>query len=518
MSGSGSGSEAAEKIGGDEDLYRYAVELSQQLIWMADPSGRITRINPRFSEITGLDASVPAHEGWLSVLHPKDVETTLEGWRLARERGEPHGAEFRMRMADGTYRAFRVRAAPRKDAQGRVLGWYGVTEDIHEQKQAQKALRAAEERYRLATRATDDAIWDLDLVNGAIHWSDSASGVFGHPPDEHITSFAWWEERLHPEDRKRVVDSLNKAIEGDQELWSSTYRLLTDAGWADVFDRGFIKRDSSGRALRVVGAMTDVTERRRAQAELLRMQAELIHVSRLSAMGAMASTLAHEINQPLTAVSSYVRGSLRLLEGIDSEVVRAAREALEAAEAGALRAGHIVRRLRELVSRGRVAARLEELPKLIEEACVLGFVDEHVLGVRHTIVSDPAAAWVHADGIQIQQVLINLIRNAVQALQDQPQREIVIRTSAAAGGMVEVSVEDNGTGIDPELREALFSPFQSTNEEGMGIGLSICRTIVEAHGGKIWAEDRDGGGTAFRFTLRAAEPPLAEDPPPPPPP
>jgi C4-dicarboxylate-specific signal transduction histidine kinase len=243
---------------------------------------------------------------------------------------------------------------------------------------------------------------------------------------------------------------------------------------------------------------------RRDAAELRRLQAELIHVSRLSAMGTMASTLAHELNQPLMAVSSYISGSRRLLsnpEGCKDE----AREALLAAEAAALRAGQILRRLREFVARGHVSVKPEKLDTMVAEACDLGFVDQHLLGVSHRVELDRSCGWVAADRVQVQQVLINLFRNAVDAMRGAPGKEVAIRSAPAPGDMVEISVSDTGPGVSSEVRDALFSPFQSTKPGGMGIGLSISRTIVEAHGGKIWAEDSPGGAV-FRFTLPCAEP------------
>jgi two-component system sensor kinase FixL len=166
----------------------------------------------------------------------------------------------------------------------------------------------------------------------------------------------------------------------------------------------------------------------------------------------------------------------------------------------------MVRRLRELVARGRVTLGAEELPKLIHDAITIALVDAHLAGITHRVELDPETIWVEADPIQVQQVLINLMRNAVQAMEGAERRELLISTRALSPSMAEISVADTGCGFRPEMRAALFSPFQSSKEGGMGIGLSISRTIVEAHGGKIWAEDRPGGGALFRFTLRRAEP------------
>jgi two-component system sensor kinase FixL len=497
--------DAEERLRDSEELYRHTIELGQQIVWTAEADGTFQSISPRFHTITGLPRDALPQQA----VHPEDRHKLLTEWEGAVRDARPHQIEHRLRMRDGSYRHFRTRAAPLRSQQGDVVRWYGTMEDVHEQKQAEAALLAAEERYRLAARATNDAIWDLNLLTDEIRWNDSARPVFGYALFDKPTRLAWWEFHLHPDDREGVVAGFHAALAGTGSRWAAGYRFLTAAGsYADIFDRGFIIRDEKGRAVRAVGAMTDVTDRRRAEGELRKLQSELIHVSRLSAMGTMASTLAHELNQPLIAVSSYVRGSRRLLQKVDAPLMPQVLEALDAAEAGALRAGQILRRLRELVSGGGVSVRSEDLGKLIQEASLIGFVDEHLLAVTHRIELDPAAAWVAVDRIQIQQVLINLIRNAVQAMQDLPRREVLIKTRAVEDGMAEVSVADTGGGIPPKVREALFSPFQTTKAEGMGIGLSISRTIVEAHGGKIWAEEWEGGGTVFRFTLpRANEPP-----------
>jgi two-component system sensor kinase FixL len=496
---------AEEQLRESEELYRYTVELSQQLVWTASPEGRILSLSARFSEMTGLDRKVDPHEGWLAVVHPDELDVLLQVWQDTLGSSAPNTAEFRMRLADGSYRTFVARAAPRKDEQGQVIRWYGFTEDIEDQKRAEAARAAAEERYRLAARATNDAIWDLDLATNEIHWSESASETLGYPGRKlGTTTMAWWEERVHPEDRQKAIDSLERAVRRGTSRWSATYRFRQANGdYATFFDRGFIVRDEKGEVARFVGAMTDLSERQRAEQEIRRMQAELIHVSRLSAMGTMGSTLAHELNQPLTAVTNYVRGSRRLLAGGDQSRLGEIGGALESAETAALRAGQIVRRLRELVARGTAAVRREELPKLIDEAGVIAFVDANFLGVTPRMDLDPAAHWVEADRIQIQQVLINLIRNAVQAVKDSAIREVMVCTKRTSPGQIEVSVADTGEGIPASVREGLFSPFQGTKAEGLGIGLSISRTIVEAHGGKIWAEDREGGGSVFRFTLPA---------------
>lgn len=492
-----------------EQLYRYTVDLSRQVVWTLGPEDYAVTAGSLMSELTGLAPNTHLGDILASQTHPDDRAASLAAWEQSQRTGKPFYTEFRLRVPDGSYHWFLSRAVPRSDEEGNIVRWYGFIEDIHERRMAMQALRQAEERYRLAARATNDAIWDWNLETGQIGWSDAAAAYLGHAPLEH-SSIEWWENAIHPDDRERVMRSVTRAIESDKTRWSAAYRLRkADGEYAYVYDRGFIIRSDDGHALRAVGAVVDLTERRRAESELRRTQAELVHISRVSAMGTMASTLAHELNQPLTAVTSYVRGSRRLLANFDDPSIKQVCEALEFAEAGALRAGQIVRRLRELVSRGAVEVRPESLVRLVEDASVLAFVDEHLHGISHDIRIDPDARWVEADRIQIQQVLINLTRNAIQALQKSDTRHVTIAARPVGEDMVEVSVADTGSGIPPSVREALFSPFQSTKSEGMGIGLSISRTIVEAHHGRIWAEDLPEGGTIFRFTLPKAD--VAED-------
>ncbi len=253
------------------------------------------------------------------------------------------------------------------------------------------------------------------------------------------------------------------------------------------------------------GFVRDLTERQRTEARLQELQAELVHVSRLTALGEMASTLAHELNQPLSAIANYLKGSRRLLEGDDSPQAERLRGAVDKAAAQALRAGEIIRRLRGFVERGETEQRVEHLPKLIEEASALALVGAKEHGVRVRFDLDPAYEWVVADKVQVQQVLLNLVRNAVEAMEGSPRRDLTIATAPGDDGLVAVTVTDTGSGLAPEIAERLFQPFATTKAQGLGIGLSISRTIVEAHGGSIWAEPGASGGTRFGFTLKAAQ-------------
>lgn len=253
------------------------------------------------------------------------------------------------------------------------------------------------------------------------------------------------------------------------------------------------------------GFVHDVTERQQAELRLQDLQSELAHVGRVSEMGTLASSLAHELNQPLTAIASYCEGARQLLdETADASAVATAREALADAARETLRAGEIVRRMRDFMSHGETEHRVEHLPRLITEANALALVGSREHGIEVQVSLDPAAGLVCADRVQIQQVLVNLIRNAMEAMKQSSIRSLTISSSAGPDGLVTISVEDSGTGIDETVAPQLFQPFVTTKKGGMGIGLSICRTIVEAHGGQIWVEDGQERGSVFRFTLPIA--------------
>jgi two-component system, LuxR family, sensor kinase FixL len=255
------------------------------------------------------------------------------------------------------------------------------------------------------------------------------------------------------------------------------------------------------------GFIRDLTERQQAELRLQDLQSELAHVGRVSEMGTLASALAHELNQPLTAVANYCEAARDLLSGTpDEDMLETIREALDDAARQAVRAGQIVRRLRDFITHGQTERRVENLPRLINEANALALLGSREHGIEVELRLDPEADQVLVDRIQIQQILLNLIRNAIDAMVSSRVRMLTIRTQRIGGNMIEVSVEDTGEGIDPEFAGQLFQPFVTSKESGMGVGLSICRTIVEAHGGQIRFEPSGKGGTIFRFTLPDAGP------------
>jgi len=263
-----------------------------------------------------------------------------------------------------------------------------------------------------------------------------------------------------------------------------------------------------GRPL-FTGFIRDLTESQQAERRVADLQAELAHASRVTAMGTLASALAHELNQPLTAIANYLEAGRDMLDAdgpVDRELLR---EAMAESASQALRAGEIIRSLREFIRRGETIRQPEALRGLLAEGAALAFIGVDSRGLDMDISVDPRVDKVLVNRVQLQQVIINLTKNAVEAMAGGPAR--ILRLSAIPApsptdaGRVEVIVADSGPGLAPEMSRTLFTPFITTKPSGMGVGLSISQTIVEGHGGRIWAEPSQWGGTAFHFTLDAAD-------------
>jgi two-component system sensor kinase FixL len=259
------------------------------------------------------------------------------------------------------------------------------------------------------------------------------------------------------------------------------------------------------------GFVRDLSERQRTEARLHELQGELVHVTRLTALGEMSSTLAHELNQPLSAIGNYLSGLRRMLGSPAGLSPDRARDALEKAADQAQRAGEIIRRLRNFVAKGEAERRPESLAKLTEEAVALAFVGGKELGVRLQVRLDPSVDQVLVDKVQIQQVILNLVRNAMEAMAGEPRRDLRITSGPVGVDQVRVIVQDTGPGLSAEVLDQLFQPFVTTKAHGMGVGLSICRTIIEAHGGRIHATNTPEGGARFELILPLADGGDADD-------
>ena len=352
-----------------------------------------------------------------------------------------------------------------------------------------------------------DTVPDAMIVideRGIVHsFSSAAERLFGYTPAEVLGTNI---KRLMPTPYRENHDSyLERYLRTGERRIIGIGRLVVGErkdGSTFPMELAVGEMRSSNQRF-FTGFIRDLTERQQTEARLQELQSELVHISRLTAMGEMASALAHELNQPLSAIANYMKGSRRMLEGGTDDRSALLRDAMDKAAEQALRAGQIIRRLRDFVARGESERRVESVKKLVEEASALALVGAKDQGVRVRFQFDPSVDLVLADKVQIQQVLLNLLRNAVEAMEGSPTRELLISTASDKDGMIAISVTDTGPGIAPEMTSQLFQPFVTNKRHGMGVGLSISRTIVEAHGGQIEVEPNPVGGTIFRFTLRA---------------
>ena len=367
-------------------------------------------------------------------------------------------------------------------------------------------MRASETHLRSILATVPDAMVVIDETGHILSFSAAAERMFGYTEDEVLGENV---SMLMPSpDRERHDSYLsNYMTTGDRKIIG--IGRVTTARHRDGFtfpiELSVGEASLDGKRI-FTGFIHDITQRQKVERRLQDLQSELAHVGRVSEMASFASSLAHELNQPLTAIANYCEAARDLIGGgADDETLETVREALDEAAKESVRAGQIVRRLRNFISRGETEQRVESLARLITEANALALVGSREHGIEVQVQLDPDADLVFVDRIQIQQVLTNLIRNAIDAMIDSSQRSLVIRTVAEPEEFVTVTVEDTGPGISESVAAELFQPFVTSKSSGMGIGLSICRTIVESHGGRIWFETRQGGGTAFHFTLPSAE-------------
>ncbi|HYJ58178.1 MAG TPA: PAS domain S-box protein [Methyloceanibacter sp.] len=371
-------------------------------------------------------------------------------------------------------------------------------------------LRAREAHLRSILDAVPDATVVIDEKGIIQSFSAAAERLFGYPesavagknvsclmPQPYRGEHDRYIARYLATGEKRII-GIDRVVTGQRQD-GSTFPMKLEVGEMQSGERRFF-----------TGFIRDLTERQQTEDQLHDLQTELARLSRLTAMGEMASTLAHEINQPLSAISNYLQGCSRLLEPVQHPNVPKIRDALAEATKQTLRTGHIIRQLREFVARGETEKHPENISKLVEEASALALVGAKEVGVKTLFRFASHTDAVLVEKVQIQQVLLNLMRNAIEAMHGCERKELSVSTRAARDDMIEVSVADTGSGVSEEIADRLFQPFVTTKPAGMGVGLSISKRIIEAHGGNIWAERNKGGGTVFRFTLQLA-PEVASD-------
>ncbi|MDX3910950.1 MAG: PAS domain S-box protein [Sphingobium sp.] len=490
-----------------EELILLIDGVQDYAICMLDPEGRVVIWNEGARQLMGWTAAEVAGQP-IAFCYPADAQELgrpAAEREAARENGRAEFDDWRVRRDGSEFLAHSSITALSSGA-GELHGFAMVTRDITDQRANEAALRTSENHLRSILSTVPDAMIVIDEQGLILSFSAAAERLFGYDQAEVVGANV---SMLMPSpDRERHDGYLTRYLTtGERRIIGIGRVVFAQRKDGSTFPMELAVGEATGEGQRLfTGFIRDLTDRQRTQEKLEELQSELIHVARVSAMGTMASTLAHELNQPITAVANYVEAIRDLLGDLDPADLPMIREALQDAAGEAMRAGHIVRRLRDFVARGEVEKTVEKLPLLITEAAAFGLMGASEKSIDTRFDIDHDAADVLVDKIQIQQVLVNLIRNAVDAMSQSPERVLTVSTGPEQAGFVRVCVADTGPGVAPEVAPQLFTAFVSTKSEGMGLGLSICRTIVEANGGRIWMEPNAKGGTSFCFTLLRAEP------------
>lgn len=363
--------------------------------------------------------------------------------------------------------------------------------------QLHASLIESERRLSMALDAGGLGAFELDLVTGTLDASPVCKAVFGHAAGDHF-SLNDLVRAVHPDDRSRVraaFDAIRPEIDLECRIESGEERI--------VEMRGRLVRDGDATAVRISGVVRDVTEKHKTKERLDALQTELIHIGRLNEMGQMVSALAHELNQPLAAAGNYLHAAQRMMAR-EGKPNQPACDAIAKAAAQFTRTGAVIQRIRGFAGKGKISRGAEDIGEVIAEAVELAVMDPRSKGVEVLVEVPGGLARAMIDRVQVQQVLLNLLRNAFEAMDGRQGRKVFI-AAAEEAGRIEISVGDTGPGLDPKIAEKLFQPFQTTKPEGMGVGLSLCRSIVDAHEGKMWSAPVEGLGAVFRFTLPMAD-------------
>ena len=471
--------------------------LSLDMLCIAGMDGSFRRVNPAFGRVLGYSAEEITGRPLLDYVHPEDLAATVDVLRQLAA-GQPASFEGRWRAADGRYRwlLWAINPVPEE----KLL--YAVAHDITDRREDEEKLKSAFAFRRAMGESLVTGIRAIDLEGRIIFVNPAFCRMIGWSEQELLgmrPPFPYWP----PEEAEQRRRDLDLTLAGQAPPGGIEMRVMhRDGHRFDV--RMYLSPliDSSGRQVGWMASMNDITERKRMEEETLRHQERLEQTSRLITMGEMASSLAHELNQPLSAIANYCMGSVNRLKSGDyrREDILAA---MEKASAQAERAGKIIRRTREFVKKSEPVRAPAALAEIVEEAIGFAEIEARKAAVAIQVSIPPDLPPVFADRIMVEQVVLNLVKNGIESMQQTPPdaRALNLAARLDGEGMVEVTVADRGCGMTDGQVERLYTPFFTTKAEGMGMGLNICRSIVEFHDGRLWVQPNPGGGSVFRFTL-----------------
>jgi PAS domain S-box-containing protein len=525
---------AEDALRESEQQWRSLTEALPQLVWGAAPDGGCDYFSTQWTNYTGVAESDLLGWRWMETLHPDDREPTRQFWTESVAGRQPYDVEYRIRRSDGIYGWFKTRGTPIRDTDGGIVKWFGTCTDITDRKRAEQALmdhelelsqardlleikvmertkelRRSEAYLEEAQKLSKTGSWARVSASGEMrYWSEECYRVLGFEPRDGLPRFETFLQHVHPDDRRRVRETAERA--GREKVdYEVDYRIVHPGGEVrDIHTVAHPVLSPSGDVVEFVGTVMDVTERRQAEKErerLRQVQADLAHINRATTMGELTASLAHEINQPIAAAVTDARTCLRWLAREQPDIAEARESAARMVKA-ITRASDIISRLRKLFKKGAPQTSVVDVSEVIQEMVVLlhGEASRYSVSIQTELSAD--SPQVLADRVQLQQVLMNLMLNGIEAMHDTKSGgQLTIRSLRGEGGQLVISVSDTGVGLPPEQAEQIFNSFFSTKAQGTGMGLSISRSIIESHGGRLWASSNSERGATFNFTLPTAE-------------
>lgn len=468
--------------------------------WSARPDGSVDFLNQRWLDYTGLSPEQALDWKWTGAIHPDDLNRVTDYWKSIMVTGEPGEIEARLRRFDGEYRWFLVRGNALRDKSGTIVKWYGTNTDIDDRKRAEAALRRAYESFADGQRLSRTGNFIVDVLADEHIWSEELYRIFEIDPATTI-KLQIVRDLIHPEDLPTY--DARMAISFGGADFDLVFRVVTRSGkLKHVHAAAHVIERVAGRPL-FIGAIQDVTESKNAEEALNKARSELAHVARVTTLNALTASIAHEVNQPLSGILTNASTCLRMLNA-DPPNVEGARETVRRTVRDGNRASDVITRLRALFTKSEFTLEALDLNEATREVIALSLSDLH----RNRVILRTELAddipQVTGDRVQLQQVILNLLRNASDAMttvEGRP-RELLIKTERDEGDQVRLTVKDVGVGFDPQAADKLFEAFHTTKKDGMGIGLSVSRSIIDAHHGRLWATPNDGPGATFSFSIR----------------
>jgi PAS domain S-box-containing protein len=471
------------------------------MAWSANPDGMCDFFNRHHLDYVGLPLEEMRGAGFVKTFHPDDLPQLMGPWQEMLATGRGGEVQGRIRDRNGQYRWFLFRTNPLFDEAGRLIKWFGVNIDIEDSKRAEDKLRKSELNLRQLTETIPQMLWSTD-PDGKVEYSNARLQEFMGITAEEFEGHGW-ADCLHPDDREPTARLWAHCVAtGSPYRTEARFCYGGKGSYRWCLTTGLPLRDEDGRIVKWHGACVDLHDWKTAQDELRETQAELAHITRVMTMGQLTASIAHELNQPLSGIMTNAGTGLRMLNA-DPPNVDGARETARRTIRDANRASEVITRLRALFAKRTTASELVDLNTAVQEVIALSSNELQRSEVSFRVNLTENLPYTMGDRVQLQQVILNFILNGAEAMGAVVGRpkELLISTGIDAAGHVRVSVKDSGVGFDPSLAEKLFSPFYTTKSNGMGIGLSVSRTIVENHQGRLWAEANDGPGATFSFSV-----------------